>query len=102
MSAGEVDVDGLADHRGDEVVPGSRITGSGIGARERLTRANRVDRALVQWGGAGAIHDDLQALRAQLVDRGIDRRWAGRGRVGGRGQSEGCRGERAGSEGSDE
>jgi hypothetical protein len=61
VSAGDVDVDGLVCHRGDKVVLGSRHTG--VGARERLARANRVERALVQRGAVDAAHDDLEALR---------------------------------------
>src|SRR3954454_8504668 len=44
LSAGDVDVDRLVGHRGDKVVFGSWYTG--IGARERLARANRAERAV--------------------------------------------------------
>jgi len=86
VSAGDVDVDGLVGHRGDEVVLGSGHTG--VGPREGLARANRVERALVHRSGVHAADDDLVALRLQLVDRGIDGRWARRGARSGCGQCE--------------
>jgi hypothetical protein len=75
VSAVDVYVDGLVGHRSDKVALGSRHTG--VGARECLARANRADRALVHRSGVDAAHDDLEALRLQLADRGIDGRWAG-------------------------
>ena len=100
VSADDVDVDGLVGHRGDKVVVGSRHTG--VGARERLARANRAERALVHRSGVDPAHDDLEALRLQLADGVIDGRWAGRGGGSGSGQSErgGC--QRARCEGGEE
>jgi hypothetical protein len=100
MSARDVDVDGLVGHCGDEVVGGARYTG--IGARERLARANRAERALVHRSGVDAAHDDLEALRLQLADGGIDGRWASRGGGSGSGQSERGGSQCARCEGGDE
>ena len=86
VSAAHIDVDGLVGHRCYEVVVRPGYTG--VGARERMARPNRVDRALVYLRGADAIHDDLEALRLQLADRGIDGRRAGRGGVRDSGQSQ--------------
>jgi len=44
----------------------------------------------VHWvhrSGVDAAHDDLEALRLQLPDRGIEGRWAGRGGGSGSGQA---------------
>lgn len=79
---------------------GSRLTG--VGARECRASANRAERALVHRSGVDAAHDDLEALRLQLADRGIDGRWAGRGGGSGSSQSERGGSQRARCEGADE
>jgi hypothetical protein len=49
----------------------------------RLAGANRAESALPLRSYADAIHDDVEALRTQLVDRGIHGPRTGRGGVGG-------------------
>jgi len=100
VSADDVDVDGFVGHRGDKVVLGSRH--AGVGARERLARANRVERALINRRAVDPADEDIEALRLQSADGVIDRRWAGRGGGSGCGQSErgGC--QRARDEGGEE
>jgi len=100
VSADDVDVDGLVGHRGDKVVLGARHTG--VGARERLARANRVERALVHRSAVDPAHEDLEALRLQLADRVIDGRWARRCGRSGSGQSKRGGRQRARCEGSEE
>ena len=70
-SADHVDVDGLVRHSGDDIVVGAG--NSRVGARVRLARPYRSDRALVQRGGAYTVDDDVVALGLRLADSAFRR-----------------------------
>jgi hypothetical protein len=70
-SAGHVDVDGLVRHSGADIVVGAG--NSRVGARVRLARTYRSDRALVQRGGAYTVDDDVVALGLRLADSAFRR-----------------------------